>query len=157
LPPERALFLAFALLAAGRAAAADFDGLALGATESAVKARLPSAHCQPLQWESRAADRRCDDSRAVVDKTEVGITVYFKADAVQAFDLRFESRYAARFAKLTSERFGAAPVERETEKAHLRQWRSGAEQALLTSDPGERRASLLVWRGSFNDEIYKVR
>ena len=155
--PEAALALVLAPLLAQGAAAADFDGLSLGASEHAVKERLPSAHCQPLQWQSRAADRRCDDSRARVHGVDVRVTVYLKADAVQAFDLRFESRYAARFAKLAGERFASAPVEHATEKAKVEQWRAGAEQALLTTEPGERRASLLVWRGSFNDEIYKVR
>ena len=151
------LFLVSVLFAPAAFAGAAFDGLALGASEGAVRQRLPNAHCQPLQWQSRAADRRCDDSRARVHGVDVRVTVYLKADAVQAFDLRFESRYAARFAKLAAERFGSAPVEHKTEKAQVRQWRAGGEQATLSTEPGERRASLLVWRGAFYDEIYKVR
>ena len=155
--PSAFLLVLAPLLAHGAPPPLAIDGLVLGAAESAVKERLPSAHCQPLQWESRAADRRCDDSRARLNGVDVRVTVYLKGDAVQAFDVRFESRYAARFAKLAGQHFGTAPVEERTEKAHVQKWRAGAEQALLTTEPGERRASLLVWRGAFYDEIYKVR
>ena len=37
------------------------------------------------------------------------------------------------------------------------QWKGTDAQARLTSEPGRRRASLLVWRGAFEEEIYKVR
>ena len=133
------------------------DGLALGAGERAVKQRLPNAHCQPLQWQSRAADRRCDDSRAMLAGMEVRLTVYLRDDAVQAYDIRFDSRDAARMAKLATEHFAAKPVARENEKTHTLHWRADGERGLLTTQPGERRASLLVWRGDFYDEIYKVR
>ena len=145
------------LFAGGAGAAADIDGFALGASERTVKQRLPNAHCQPLQWDSRAADRRCDDSRAKLAGLEVRITVYLKNDAVEAFDVRFDSREAARIEKLATEHFGVAPVARDTEKAHSLQWRAKGEQALLGTQAGQRRASLLVWRGAFYDEIYKVR
>ena len=156
--PERlAAALLGALLAPVAAALPDFDGVALGASEQAVRSRFPNAHCQPLQWESRAADRRCDDSRVRLDGVPARITVYLKAGAVEAFDVRFDSRYASRLAKLASERFGSEPAERRTEKAHVREWRAKSEHGLLTAQPGDRRASLLVWRGDFYDEIYKVR
>ena len=156
--PERcAWVLAGALFAQGADAALDIDGLALGASEKAVQQRLPNAHCQALQWESRAADRRCDDSRAQLAGVEVRITVYLKAGAVEAFDVRFDSRYAGRFEKLAGERFAAEPVRKQGEKVSTLEWRSGAAQALLSTQPGQRRASLLVWRGAFYDEIYRVR
>ena len=156
--PERLAFLALAaLLAHGAGAAADIDGLALGASERAVKQRLPNAHCQPLQWESRAAERRCDDSRATLAGMEVRITLYLKADAVEGFDVRFDSRETARIEKLASEHFGAAPVARDAEKVHTLQWRANGERGLLSTQAGQRRASLLVWRGAFYDEIYRVR
>jgi hypothetical protein len=158
LRPERLAVLAVAALVAHAAdAAPQIDGFALGASERAVKQRLPNAHCQPLQWESRAADRRCDDSRATLAGLEVRITVYLKADAVEGFDLRFDSREAARIEKLATEYFGAAPVARDTEKTHTLQWQGKAERGLLSTQAGQRRASLLVWRGAFYDEIYKVR
>ena len=156
--PERLALAALALLAAqGAAAAADIDGLALGASERAVKERLPNAHCQPLQWQSRAADRRCDDSRATLAGLEVRVTVYLKADAVEGFDVRFDSREAPRIEKLAAEHFGVAPVARDSEKVHTLQWQARDEHGLLSTQAGQRRASLLVWRGAFYDEIYKVR
>lgn len=154
--PRVVLILA-ALLAHDALAASAIDGLALGAAERTVKQRLPNAHCQRLQWQSRAADRRCDDSRATLAGMEVRITVYLKDDAVQAFDVRFDSRDAARMEKLATEHFAAKPVVRENEKTHALHWRANGERGLLTTQPGERRASLLVWRGDFYEEIYKVR
>ncbi len=154
---RRAALVLAALIAHGALAASAIDGLALGAAERSVKQRLPNAHCQPLQWESRAADRRCDDSRATLAGIEVRITVYLKEDAVEAFDVRFESRDAARMEKIATEHFAAKPVVRENEKTHTLHWRANGERGVLTTQPGERRASLLVWRGDFYDEIYKVR
>jgi hypothetical protein len=133
------------------------DGLELGASERAVKQRLPNAHCQPLEWQSRAAERRCDDSRALLAGIEVRITVYLKDDTVQAFDVRFESREAPRIEKLATEHFAAKPLARDNEKTHTLHWQANGERGLLTTQPGERRASLLVWRGDFYDEIYRVR
>ncbi|HEX7052381.1 MAG TPA: hypothetical protein VF211_00425 [Burkholderiales bacterium] len=158
--PERRAPLALAalaLLAPAAHAGVDIDGLALGLSERAVLRRLPSAHCQPLQWKSLAADRRCDDSRARVAGLEVRITVYLKSDAVEAFDVRFDSRDAERMAQLASERFGAKPVAKAGEKVRTLRWQGHGERGLLSTQPGERRASLLVWRGDFYEEIYRVR
>jgi hypothetical protein len=151
------LFLVSVLLAPAAFAGAAFDGLALGASEGAVRQRLPNAHCQPLQWQSRAADRRCDDSRAMLAGMEARLTVYLKNDAVEAFDVRFDSRDAARMEKLAAEHFAAKPVVRQNEKTHTLHWRANGERAVLTTQPGERRATFLVWRGDFYEEIYKVR
>jgi hypothetical protein len=158
LRPERLAFcLLGALLAHAAVAAPGFDGLALGASERAVKQRLPDAHCQPLQWQSRAADRRCDDSRAKLAGIEVRITVYLNADSVEAFDVRFDSRDSPAIEKLATAYFGAAPVTRDTEKMHTLRWQAKGEHGLLGTQQGQRRASLLIWRGAFYDEIYKVR
>jgi hypothetical protein len=151
------LALTLFLVSMPAAAAYDIKGVMLGATEKDVIRALPSAHCKALEWESRAADRRCDDSRAKLAGVEVRITVYLKADAAEAFDVRFDSRYAARFEKLAGERFASQPVRKEAEKVSTLQWRSGDAQALLSRQHGQRRASLLVWRGAFYDEIYRVR
>jgi hypothetical protein len=143
----------------GEAAAAPFDanGVKLGDSESVVLKHYPSAHCQALQWQSRAADRRCDDSRATIGGLEARITVYLRKDVVQAFDVRFEGSLAEQFAKLVSDRYGVPPSEKTTEKARTLEWRKNGERALLTMVPGQRRATLLVWRGDFYEEIYKVR
>ncbi|TAK39553.1 MAG: hypothetical protein EPO29_10895, partial [Betaproteobacteria bacterium] len=56
--------LCSALLAAPAAVwAFDLNGVALGAREADVKQAFLSAYCKPLDWKSRAADRRCDDAR----------------------------------------------------------------------------------------------
>ena len=145
------------LLAHAAAAGFDANGVALGASEETVQQRFPNAHCQPLQWKSRAADRRCDDSRVKIAGLDARITVYLKDDAVEALDVRFDPRYAARFARLATERFGAPPVEKRTEKARTLRWRANGERGLLSTRSGQHRASLLVWRGAFYEEIYKVR
>lgn len=156
--PERLVFLFVAALGAqGAGAAFDANGVTLGASEKVVKEHFPNAHCQPLQWESRAADRRCDDSRIVLAGVDARITVYLRKDAVEALDVRFESRDVERFAKRVSESFGAPPTTKSTEKARTLSWRKDGERALLSEQNGQRRASLLVWRGAFYDEIYKVR
>jgi len=158
LRPERLLLLLLAPLAAHAAPPAfDANGVRLGDAERVVKQHFPSAHCQPLQWESRAADRRCDDSRSIIAGHEARITVYLRKDAVEALDLRFDSAKAPSFAKLLTERFGGPPVEKNNEKTHTLAWRRNGERALLTTESGQRRATLLVWRGSFYEEIYKVR
>jgi hypothetical protein len=152
---EAFLFLA----AAAGAAHAGFDanGVRLGAPEKVVKQRFPNAHCQPLQWETRAAERRCDDSRAVLAGMECSVTFYLKGDAVEAFDVRVNTRDVERLTKLAAERYGSPPEEKRTEKVLTRQWRDESERALLSMPEGQRRASLLVWRGTFYDEIYKIR
>lgn len=157
--PEVARWPALLALAFAGPAYAGFDanGVRLGDAERVVKQHFPSAHCQPLQWESRAADRRCDDSRAIISGHEARITVYLKKDAVEALDIRFESGKVESFTKLVTERFGGPPVEKDNEKTHTLAWRKNGERALLTTVGGQRRATLLVWRGSFYEEIYKVR
>ncbi|HEX5768342.1 MAG TPA: hypothetical protein VFX94_08925, partial [Burkholderiales bacterium] len=71
----RKLLLAVALLVPVAAPAAlDIKDVGLGANEQDIKRALPSAHCRPLQWESKAADRRCDDSRVGFGGVEVQVT-----------------------------------------------------------------------------------
>jgi hypothetical protein len=149
--------LAFLFVAQAALAGFDANGVALGDAEQVVKRHFPNAHCQALQWRSRAADRRCDDSRVEVAGFEGSITFYLKDGAVAAVDLRLLNRDAARFAKLATERYGAPPREKTSEKAHTLEWRRNGERALLSTLEGQRRASFLVWRGDFYDEIYKVR
>ncbi len=156
--PERLALLFVAALAARPAGAAfDASGVTLGASEKVVKEHFPNAHCQPLQWESRAADRRCDDSRITLAGADASITLYLKRDAVEAIDVRFDSREVQRFARRVTESFGAPPAEKNSEKARTLNWRRNGERALLSTLEGQRRSSLLVWRGAFYDEIYKVR
>jgi hypothetical protein len=147
-------------------AALDIKDIALGAKEHDVKRAFPSAHCRPLQWESKAADRRCDDSRVAFGGVEVQVTFYLKKDAVEAFDVRFDTRELERFVNFLKSRYGAPVTEtRDTfrrKDGGERQvqnvlWEDGKQRAVLTAQLEKRRASMLVSRGNFEEEIYRVR
>ncbi len=154
------------LLALPAAAAYDVNGVALGASEKALVQQFPSAHCKALEWQSRAADRRCDDARISFGGVEARITFYLKTGAVQAFDVRFASRDAERLVGFLKGRYGAplsetrdkpvreGKVQREIYKVR---WEQGRDRAVLTAQMDRRRASLSVSRGDFEEEIYRVR
>jgi hypothetical protein len=145
-------FLALALPAL---AAYDVNGVALGATEKDIKAKFPYANCRALEWPSRAADRRCDDSRVIFAGVDASVTFYLRKGAVEGFDVRFDHRDAAGIVKFLGARYGAPALEGPPPV--MAQWKNKAERATITSEKGRRRASLLVSRGTFEDEIYKVR
>jgi len=163
----RSLALIAALGVAVPAAAAEFGihGVTLGASEAVVKERFPSAHCKALEWTSKAADRRCDDGRIGVAGVGAGITFFLKHDAVQAFDLRFDTRDLARVLVHFKALYGPPGREgteivarggrpaREVFKAH---WSTEADRALISSQPERKRSELNVWRGDFAQELYKV-
>lgn len=144
----------------------DANGVPLGADEAAIKKQFPSAHCKPLEWKSRAADRRCDDVRSSFGGVEVRFTFYLLADRLEAFDVRFESRDAEQLVAFLKRRYGKPlaegreSIERKGKPAreiYKVRWEGGAERALLTAPQERRRATLMVWRGTFEDEIYRVR
>jgi hypothetical protein len=145
------------------AAAYDANGVSLGSPEASVTKVFPKAACQPLQWSSLAAERRCDD-RATVGGVQGRITFYLKADKVQAFDLRFDPKDAERLAAFLKERYGA-PASETRDKVEDRsgaalyrvQWEKGRERAVLTSQSEKRRAFFTVSRGEFEKEIYRLR
>jgi hypothetical protein len=155
------------LLVSGPAAAAyDIKGVVLGATEKDVVRALPSAHCKKLEWESRAADRRCDDSRVSFGGIEVKVTFYLKKDAVEAFDVRFDTKDVERFVGFLKSRYGVPASETRDEirregkgarKVHKALWEGAGERAVLVAQLEKGRASMLVSRGAFDEEIYKVR
>lgn len=161
------LLLAAALLFAPPALALlDIRDIALGAKEQDIKRALPSANCRALQWESKAADRRCDDSRVALGGVEVQVTFYLRKDAVEAFDVRFDTRELERLVAFLKSRYGA-PVT-ETRDTYQRKgrgerqvyrvlWEDGKQRAVLTAQLEKRRASMLVSRGKFEEEIYLVR
>jgi hypothetical protein len=153
-------------LASPALAALDLKDIKLGAKESDVKRQFPSAHCKALQWESRAADRRCDDSRVAFGGVEVQVTFYLKKDAVEAFDVRFDTKELERFVGFLKSRYGAPQSETrdtfERKGARPREvykalWEQGRDRAVLTAQLEKRRASMLVSRGAFEEEIYRVR
>ncbi len=149
------------LLASAASAAYDVNEVKLGASERDIKQRFPNAHCRALEWPSRAADRRCDDSRITVGGVDASVTFYLKRDSVEGFDLRFDHRDTPTMLKYLQTRYGkplAQPPAPATPPAPVTvDWKGADERARLTSEPGRRRASLLVWRGAFEEEIYKVR
>jgi hypothetical protein len=152
-------------LAAGPAAGFDANGVALGASEAEVLKGFPAAHCKPMDWRTAAADRRCDDAPARFGDVDARITFFLKADAVQAFDVRFAAKDLERMAQYLKGRYGA-PDAQAREKIERRgaarelyklRWKQGADSAVLTSQRGRRRVDLNVWRGDFDTEIYKFR
>lgn len=162
------LLLGLALVsAAGAAAAYDANGVALGASEKAVRSQFPTVHCQPLQWASRAADRRCDDAKVVIGGVESRITFFLKRDQVQAFDVRFQPKDAERLATYLKKQYGAPSGEtrdklegrdkRGAGELYKIAWQKGPERAVLTAQSEKRRAFFTVSRGDFEEEIYRVR
>ena len=146
-------------------AAYDANGVALGASEDDIKKRFPSAYCKPLEWASKAAERRCDDAKISFGGAEGRVTFYLKKGAVQAFDVRFDTKDLERVTKQLKTRYGN-PVSEVKEtvgpEGKLRElykvlWEAKPDRALLTAQIGQKRATLLVSRGNFDEEIYRVR
>ena len=160
------IVLTLLLLGAMPAAAVlDVRNVVLGAKESDVKRQFPSARCKALEWQSKAADRRCDDSRVHFGGVEVQVTFYLKKDAVEAFDVRFDTRELDRLVGFLKSRYGAPQSEQkdsyERKGKNARQvykalWESGKDRAVLTAQLEKRRASMLVSRGDFDEEVYRV-
>jgi hypothetical protein len=155
----------FLFLALPAQAAYDVKGIALGAAEREIKRALPSANCKPLEWQSKAADRRCDDSRVAFGGVEVKVTFYLKKDAVEAFDLRFDTKELDRFVAFLKSRYGAPQAEtrdtferkgKSSRQVYKALWENAGQRAVLTAQLEKRRASLLVSRGDFDEEIYRV-
>ena len=144
----------------------DANGVKLGGGEIDVKKSFPSVHCKVLEWKSDAADRRCDDSKISFGGVEARITFYLKAGVIQAFDLRFNVKELERMKALLRSRYGA-PLSEATEviarrdkderKVFKMRWERGADRAVLTAQLERKRANLEVSRGSFPDEIYRVK
>jgi hypothetical protein len=149
--------LAAVLLLVARAAAAGYDAndVPLGASEKDIRQKYPYANCRPLEWPSRAADRRCDDSRILFAGVDASITFYLRKNAVEGFDVRFDHRDLAPVVQFLRTRYGSPTFE--SDGPVKARWEHKTERAVLSSEHGRRRASLLVSRGTFEDEIYKVR
>jgi hypothetical protein len=156
-PP--ALFL---LLAFPAAAAYDANGVPLGGSEKDVKKNFPGIYCKPLEWASRAADRRCDDAKVSFG----GITFYLRKDVVQAFDLRFDTKDLERVTAFLKKRYGEP--QSETKDAIQREgkpltqiykalWETGKDRAVMVVPMEKKRGQLTVSRGDWEDEIYRVR
>lgn len=163
-------FLAASVLLAlsGAAAAYDANGVALGGSENDVRKKFPSARCQALEWKSKAADRRCDDAKiAFAGGVQARITFYLSRNAVQAFDIRFDTRELDRVTGFLKQQHGAPASEATDEltgkdgkavrQIYKARWEKGRDRVVLVSDKGKGRTSLLASRGDFEEEIYRVR
>ena len=162
----RKLLALLLLIAPPPAAAFDVRGVSLGVSEAEVKRQFPSAHCKALEWASKAADRRCDDSRVGFGGIELRVTFYLRKDALEAFDARFDTKELERFLGFLKSRYGATAsesrdrIDKKGQKAreiYKALWRRQGESAALTAQLDKRAGSLLVWRGDFDEEIYRVR
>jgi hypothetical protein len=163
--------LALALFSAA-ALAYDVNGVALGGKEEEVKKKFPSARCQPLEWKSKAAERRCDDGRiAFAGGVQARVTFYLKGDAIQAFDVRFDTRELERVTGYLKKHYGAPfgetrdtlqgkdknDKDKKPRVIYKVRWEAGKDRAVLVSELDKSRTSLLVSRGDFEEEIYRVR
>jgi hypothetical protein len=159
--------LALALLCLALPAQAyDVNGVKLGAKEAEMRRVFPSAHCKDLEWKSNAADRRCDDARGVLGGAPVKVTAFLKGDAIQGFELRFDTKDIDRVKATLRSRWGE-PLAEVTEtiarrdgndrKLFKMRWEKGGDRAVLTAQLEKKRAGLEVSRGRFADEIYRVR
>ena len=153
-------------------AAYDANGVELGGSEEDVKRKFPSVRCQPLEWKSKAAERRCDDSKIVfAGGVPARITFYLRRDAIQAFDVRFETRETERVTGFLKKQYGAPMAEardtlepkgksdkdKKQRVIYRVRWEAGKDRAVLFSEVDKSRSSLLVSRGDFEEEIYRVR
>lgn len=150
-------------------AAYDANGVTLGTKEGEIRKHYPGARCKALEWASKAADRRCDDAQMRFAGIEARITFYLKKDTVEAFDIRFDTRHADKVADFLKARYGK-PVSEQREpsekgprgekgqvEVYKLLWEARGERALFVAVQDKRRASLLVSRGNFEEEIYRVR
>jgi hypothetical protein len=144
----------------------EVNGVKLGGREIDVKKAFPSAHCKALEWKSDAADRRCDDAQISLDGVIARITVYLKADVIQAYDLRFDIIDLERAKKTLQSRWGAPMAEatdtiskkdKPDRKVFKMRWEKGADLAILTAQLEKKRVTVEVSRGNFPVEIYRIK
>jgi hypothetical protein len=163
----RALLLVLGLLAATLASAYEVNGVNLGGSELEVKKAFPSAHCKALEWKTDAADRRCDDAMISLGGVVAKITVFLRADVIRGYDLSFDIKELERVKAHLKSRWGT-PLAEATEviargdkaerKVFKMRWEKGADRAILTAQlEKKKRATLEISRGTFPEEIYRVK
>jgi len=109
-----------------------------------------------------ALRRRQDDAGGI----EARITFYLRKDAVQAFDLRFDTKDLDKLVAYLKARYGKPLSELKEVSArdaksgaeiYKARWEKGADRAVLVSQLEKKRSSLIVSRGDWEEEIYRVR
>ncbi|MEJ2174093.1 MAG: hypothetical protein P8Y76_04095 [bacterium] len=144
----------------------DVAGVELGASEATVRASFPSAYCKPLEWKSRAAERRCDDAQIAFAGVEARVTFFLRDDAVQGFNIRFAESERPRVVATLKSRWGTPAgeardlIQRKGQSDHevyKMTWDRAGDQATLIWRSGHKRCWLMVSRGDFAQEIYRVR
>ncbi len=164
---RKLLLLCLVLFATGaRAAPYDANGVSLGGTENDIKKAFPGILCKPLEWKSRASDRRCDEVKIPFAGVEARITFYLKGDSVQAFDVRFDTADLDKVVAFLKKRYGKPfseandKIERagkEPQVTYKVLWQSRADKASLVAPKEKKKGSLVVSRGDWEQEIYRVR
>jgi hypothetical protein len=154
------------LIAYPAAAIYDANGVSLGGSEKDVKKNFPGIYCKPLEWSSRAADRRCDDAKISFGGVESRITFYLRKDVVQAFDVRFDTKDFERVTAVLKKRYGEPQsetkdsIQREGKpgtEIYKALWETGKDRAVMIVPMEKKRGQLTVSRGDWEDEIYRVR
>ena len=96
------------------------------------------------------------------------VTLYLRKDAVEAFDVRFDTKELERLVGFLKTRYGKPVSESRDayggtgkDKKAKREvykvlWEKDGERAALTAQIEKRTASMLVSRGAFDEEIYRV-
>ena len=162
----RFVLAAALLIAPGAALAFEVGGVALGASEARLRHAFPSAYCKPLEWNSRAAERRCDDARISFAGVQARVTFFLHEGTVQGFQLRFDARDRARVEAALRSQWGAPSAEnrnliqrkgQKDSEVYNIVWNRDADHATLTWRPERKRAWIMVSRGDFAAEIYRVR
>jgi hypothetical protein len=162
----RALAAAAALLLPLHALAFEVAGVGLGADEARIHDALPSAYCKPIEWRSAVADRRCDDGKISFAGVEARVTFFLRGDAVQGFNVRFALRDQPRVTEALKSRWGTPAAEtrdliqrkgESDREVYKITWKRADDRATLIWRPDQKRCWLMVSRGEFADEIYRVR
>lgn len=143
----------------------DAGGVRLGDSEAAVTKAFPGARCQGMDWQTDAADRRCDAAPTSFGGIEARITFYLRKNAVQAFDVRFEDRDLRAAVAFLKQRYGKPEYEGrevfrrrgDAREVYKLRWSDRRDRAVLTSMAARRRVDLNVWRGDFDRAIYEIR
>jgi len=162
---RRVLSALLLALAPAAAFAFEVEGIGLGARESEVRATFPSAYCKPLEWKSLAAERRCDDARIHFSGIDARVTFFLRDGKVQGFQLRFAARDRPRIEAALKSRWGPPSgetrdlIQRKGQKraeVYKMTWDRARDRATLTWRPERKRSWLMVSRGDFAEEIYRV-